>query len=116
MKNNKNKKIMKEEKNYLIFPEKGNVLGTMKLRFQKEGRYSVSYLGKDREFVVKFKLLNGQYCKKAKLMINRNESKLRSGIVTIKEESYSKTDNLYIRVFNNHGLFIGFIHIIKGED
>lgn len=106
---------MKEE-NYLVFLEKGNVLGTIKFKFPREGKYLVSYFGKDREFVVKFKLLNGQCCKKAKLTINREEGKLRSNIVTIKEESYSKTNNLYVRVFNDHGLFIGFIHIIKGED
>ena len=105
---------MKEE-NYLVFPEKGNILGTIKFKFQKEGKYLVSYFGRNKTFTVKFKLLNGQYRKKTELTINREEGKLRSSIVTIKEESYSKTNNLYIRVFNDHGLFIGFIQNIKGE-
>lgn len=103
---------MKEEE--LIFLEERNILGTIKFNFPREGKYSMSYFKSGKTFVIKFKLLNGKYCKETKLVINQDEEKLRSSIVTIKKESYSKTNNLYIRVFNDLG-FIGFIRIIKGE-
>lgn len=104
---------MEEKVEKLIFPEKGNILGTVNFKFPEEGKYTISFNGRNSIKIWDF--LNKE-CLRKRVGIVLNsllEDKLRSKIVTIKKESYEKTNNLYVKMFNLNEQFVGFIHIVK---
>lgn len=99
------------EKNYekQIFPEEGNILGTVKFKFPGEGEYS---LGRSS---VKIQDIVNKVClgKRIKIKLQKLiKDKLMSRVITIKD-TYEMTNNLFVRVFNSEKQFIGFIHIKK---
>lgn len=97
------------EKNYekQIFPEEGNILGTVKFKFPGEGEYSLAFNGRSS---VKIQDIVNKVClgKRIKIKLQKLiKDKLMSRVITI------KANNLFVRVFNSEKQFIGFIHIKK---
>lgn len=104
------------EKNYekQIFPEEGNILGTVKFKFPGEGEYSLAFNGRSRSSV-KIQDIVNKVClgKRIKIKLQKLiKDKLMSRVITIKD-TYEMTNNLFVRVFNSKKQFIGFIHIKK---
>lgn len=102
------------EKNYekQIFPEEGNILGTVKFKFPGEGEYSLAFNGRSS---VKIQDIVNKVClgKRIKIKLQKLiKDKLMSRVITIKD-TYEMTNNLFVRVFNSEKQFIGFIHIKK---
>lgn len=102
------------EKNYekQIFPEEGNILGTVRFKFPGEGKYTLAFNGKSN---VKIQdITNKMYLgKRIKIKLQKLiKDKLMSRVITIKD-TYEMTNNLFVRVFNSERQFIGFIHIKK---
>lgn len=102
------------EKNYekQIFPEEGNILGTVKFKFPGEGEYSLAFNGRSS---VKIQDIVNKVClgKRIKIKLQKLiKDKLMSRLITIKD-TYEMTNNLFVRVFNSEKQFIGFIHIKK---
>lgn len=100
------------EKNYekQIFPEEGNILGTVKFKFP--GEYSLAFNGRSS---VKIQDIVNKVClgKRIKIKLQKLiKDKLMSRVITIKD-TYEMTNNLFVRVFNSEKQFIGFIHIKK---
>ena len=103
------------EKNYekQIFPEEGNILGTVKFKFPgEEEEYSLAFNGRSS---VKIQDIVNKVClgKRIKIKLQKLiKDKLMSRVITIKD-TYEMTNNLFVRVFNSEKQFIGFIHIKK---
>lgn len=102
------------EKNYekQIFPEEGNILGTVKFKFPGKGEYSLAFNGRSS---VKIQDIVNKVClgKRIKIKLQKLiKDKLMSRVITIKD-TYEMTNNLFVRVFNSEKQFIGFIHIKK---
>lgn len=100
------------EKNYeeQIFPEEGNILGTVKFKFPGEGEYSLAFNGRSS---VKIQDIVNKVCLGKRIKIQKLiKDKLMSRVITIKD-TYEMTNNLFVRVFNSEKQFIGFIHIKK---
>jgi hypothetical protein len=100
------------EKNYekQIFPEEGNILGTVKFKFPGEGEYSLAFNGRNS---VKIQDIVNKVCLGKRIKLQKLiKDKLMSRVITIKD-TYEMTNNLFVRVFNSEKQFIGFIHIKK---
>lgn len=102
------------EKNYekQIFPEEGNILGTVKFKFPGKGEYSLAFNGRNS---VKIQDIVNKVClgKRIKIKLQKLiKNKLMSRVITIKD-TYEMTNNLFVRVFNSEKQFIGFIYIKK---
>ena len=99
------------EKNYeQIFPEEGNILGTVKFKFPGEGEYSLAFNGRSS---VKIQDIVNKVCLGKRIKLQKLiKDKLMSRVITIKD-TYEMTNNLFVRVFNSEKQFIGFIHIKK---
>jgi hypothetical protein len=103
---------MKNEKQ--IFPEEGNILGTVKFKFPGEGEYSLAFNGRSS---VKIQDIVNKVClgKRIKIKLQKlikDKLMSMSRVITIKD-TYEMTNNLFVRVFNSEKQFIGFIHIKK---
>lgn len=100
------------EKNYekQIFPEEGNILGTVKFKFPGKGEYSLAFNGRSS---VKIQDIVNKVCLGKRIKLQKLiKDKLMSRVITIKD-TYEMTNNLFVRVFNSEKQFIGFIHIKK---
>ena len=86
------------EKNYekQIFPEEGNILGTVKFKFLGEGEYSLAFNGRSS---VKIQDIVNKVClgKRIKIKLQKLiKDKLMSRVITIKD-TYEMTNNLFVR-------------------
>lgn len=85
------------EKNYeeQIFPEEGNILGTVKFKFPGEGEYSLAFNGRSS---VKIQDIVNKVClgKRIKIKLQKLiKDKLMSRVITIKD-TYEMTNNLFV--------------------